>query len=214
MTRVRTRGCSSATRRASILQAAERSFAEDGLTGARIDAIAAAADVNKALIYYYFRSKDGLYRAVLEEHLKDFRRRAMEVLSSRGSAGSIVLRYVSMHFDFISGRPYYPRLFHRMAMAGGKTFERLAREYVVPVGRRFVALIERGVRSGEFRSFDSGHTALSLVGLTVFYFSAAPVVRVVSGRDPFQKEDLARRKREVLKFVRYALFRNPEAVER
>ncbi len=198
-------------RRVAILRAAERIFAEQGLTGARTDAIAAAAGVNKALLYYYFKSKDGLYRAVLEEHLKDFRGRAMEVFSSKGSPRSLVLQYVSMHFDFISARPYYPRLFHRLAMAGGKSFERLAREYFVPLGNRFAALIARGVHSGEFRPLDSGHAALSLVGLTVFYFSAAPVVRLVSGMDPFEKENLARRKREVLKFVRYALFRHPEA---
>lgn len=169
--------------------------------------------MNKALLYYYFKSKDGLHRAVLEEHLKDFRRRALEVFSSRGSPRTLVLQYVGMHFDFISSRPYYPRLFQRMAMAGGKGFERLAREYFVPLGRKFVALIERGVRSREFRPLDSGHAALSLVGLTVFYFSAAPVVRVVSGMDPFDQGNVARRKQEVLKFVRYALFRNPKAVE-
>jgi TetR/AcrR family transcriptional regulator len=205
------RGRNSAQSRALILEAAERIFAEAGLAGARTDAIAGAAGVNKALLYYYFKSKDELYRAVLEEHLKDFRQQALAALAAEGSAREIVLAYVSMHFDFISSRPFYPRLFHRLMMAGGKGLERLAREYFAPLARKFVALIEQGIRSGEFRSLDSNHTAISLVALTVFYFSAAPVVRVVSGLDPFNKQTLARRKEEVLKFVRYALFRDPEA---
>src|SRR3970040_2462057 len=71
--------------RAAILGAAERIFAEAGLAGARTDAIASGAGVNKALLYYYFRSKDALYRAVLEDHLREFRRRALEVLSAGGS---------------------------------------------------------------------------------------------------------------------------------
>ena len=50
--------------RAAILAAAEQIFAKAGLDGARTDAIAAAAGVNKALLYYYFKSKDGLYEAV------------------------------------------------------------------------------------------------------------------------------------------------------
>src|SRR5579884_1995375 len=58
--------------RAIILRSAEHIFAERGLAGARIDAIAAAAGVNKALIYYYFKSKDALFLAVIEEHLKEF----------------------------------------------------------------------------------------------------------------------------------------------
>src|SRR6266700_2177843 len=48
-----------------ILQAAEKVFAEQGLAGARIDAIARAARVNKALLYYYFRSKEELHRCTL-----------------------------------------------------------------------------------------------------------------------------------------------------
>ena len=60
-----------------------RIFARSGLDGARTDAIAAAAGVNKAMLYYYFKSKDLLYSAVLENHFKEFHRRAMEVLDAR-----------------------------------------------------------------------------------------------------------------------------------
>jgi len=196
--------------RAAILQAAERIFAEVGEAGARTETIAAAAGVNKAMLYYYFRSKDGLYRAVLDEHLRQFHRQATEVLSSRGPARDILLRYVGMHFDFISARPYYPRLFIRMAMSGDKAFQRLTRRHLTILWKRLVALIERGRREEEFHTLDSAHAAISLIGLTVFYFSASPVVRVVGGADPYRKASLARRRREVFKFVRYAMFKNPE----
>jgi AcrR family transcriptional regulator len=52
--------------RAAILQAAAHEFAEHGIAGARTDAIAKEAKVNKALLYYYFRDKETLYAAVLE----------------------------------------------------------------------------------------------------------------------------------------------------
>lgn len=193
--------------RAAILRAAERIFAEVGEAGARTETIAAAAGVNKAMLHYYFQSKDGLYRAVLDEHLKQFHRQAMEVLSSRGPARAILLCYVGMHFDFISARPYYPRLVIRMAMGGDKGFQRLIRRHLAPLSKKLVALIERGVRSGEFNALDSAHAAISLIGLTVSYFS---VVRVVGGADPYRKANLARRRQEVFKFVRYAMFNNPE----
>jgi TetR/AcrR family transcriptional regulator len=200
----------SARTRAAILRAAERIFAEVGEAGARTETIAAAAGVNKAMLHYYFGSKEGLYRAVLDEHLKQFHRQAVEVLSSRGPASAILLRYIGMHFDFISVRPYYSRLFIRMAMSGDKDFQRLIRRYLAPLSRKLVALIERGVRSGEFNALDSEHAAISLIGLTVFYFS---VVRVVAGADPYQKASLARRRREVFKFIRYAMFKNPEEMK-
>ena len=197
---------------ARILKAAGQVFAEGGLAGARTEAIAAAAGVNKALLYYYFKSKDGLYQAVLDDHLKEFSRRAVEILSAGDSPGRTLLRYVSYHFDFIGARPYYPSLFQRLMMAGGLAAQRMVQEHMAPVSKRLLEVIERGMRAGEFRVFDSRHTAISLVALTVFYFSAAPLVRRLSGKDPFQRANRARRKEEVLKFIRYALFRDPEAV--
>jgi TetR/AcrR family transcriptional regulator len=208
-----TRHRNSAETRGAILDAAERIFADAGLAGARIDAIAAAAGVNKAMLYYYFKSKDGLYRAVLKANVEEFHRRAEEVLAGEGSAGSIVLRYVNNHFNFIGARPYYARLFQRLIMAGDRSVDRIIKAHFVPLSRRLIGLIERGVRTGEFRSLDPRHTAISLVALTVFYFNAAPMVRKIGNVDVFDPAEQAQRKSEVLKFIRFALFSNPEAVE-
>src|SRR5258708_28635908 len=52
--------------RAAILRAAAHEFAEHGIAGARTDAIASEARVNKALLYYYFKDKEKLYGAVLD----------------------------------------------------------------------------------------------------------------------------------------------------
>src|ERR1043166_6788799 len=92
--------------RASILAVAERIFAEPGPEGARTDVIASAAGVNKALLYYYFRSKHELFRAVLEEHLSEFRRLALEILNSRSSVRTKITAYMELHFDRIAARPY------------------------------------------------------------------------------------------------------------
>lgn len=58
---------------AEILQVATHEFADKGLSGARIDEIAAATRTSKRMIYYYFGSKDGLYLAVLEEAYRRMR---------------------------------------------------------------------------------------------------------------------------------------------
>ncbi len=163
------------------------------------------------MLYYYFGSKDGLYRAVLESNVEEFRRTAEEVLAGRGSAGTILLRYVGNHFDFIGARPYYPRLFQRVLMAGDRTMENLVRTHFLPLSRRLRELIQCGVASGELRPQDAHHTVISVIALTVFYFSAAPWIRKVGGVDAFAEEEQARRKEEVLKFIRYALFNNPDA---
>jgi len=115
--------------RETILRTAEHIFAEHGLAGARIDAIATAAGVNKALIYYYFKSKDALYLAIVEQHMKEFSCQALELLSSDEGVKDKILHYVSMHFDFIAARKDYPRLFQRFMMVGDPPFMQIRKKY-------------------------------------------------------------------------------------
>lgn len=199
--------------RATILAAAEDEFARAGLEGARIDAIAAAAGVNKALLYYYFTSKDGLYEAVLDDHFREFNRQALAVLGAPGPAGEVLLRYVSLYFDFISTRRRYAALYQQLMTGRSRSLERLVRKYVVPRNTAFKKLLQRGVRSGEFRRTDARHTAMSVVSLIVFYFSAAPVLQVLGYADAHTGASLARRKREVLDFIRHGLFVDREEVK-
>jgi TetR/AcrR family transcriptional regulator len=201
----------SADTRAAILAAAEQIFGKAGLAGARTDAIAAEAGVNKALLYYYFKSKGGLYEAVVEDHFREFNRQALAVLTAPGAARTVLLRYVSLYFDFISARQRYASLYQQLMTARGRPLERLVRKYFVPRSDAFNKLLERGMREGEFRRADARHSAISIVALIVFYFSAAPVLQLLGHADAYSKATLSRRKREVLDVIRYGFFLDPTA---
>src|ERR1051326_2047926 len=87
---------------AAILKSALEEFAHEGVTGARTDEIARRAGVNKALLYYYFKDKDGLYAAALEQVFSGLNVRVMTVLEdSRMPPRQKLLRYVEAHFDYI-----------------------------------------------------------------------------------------------------------------
>src|SRR5208337_1561980 len=150
----------------------------------------------KALLYYYFKSKEGLYQAVVGSQLQQFQLQAREILSAKGPAGPILLRYVSYHIDFIGTHPHYPRIFQRMMMEGEHTLERMIREHSIPLKKLLVALLARGMQSGEFRRLNKQHTIVSIAGLTVHYFNIAPAFRLVTGQDPYSKGNLATRKAE------------------
>jgi TetR/AcrR family transcriptional regulator len=195
--------------RAAILAAAERVFAESGLAGARTDAITAAAGVNKAMLYYYFQSKERLYEAVVENHLQEFNRAALEVLTAPGSPRAILLRYVHLHFDFASARRGQTRLFHQLMTTGGQPMQRLVRKYFAPRSRALHQLLARGMRGGDFRRVDPFQMSVSIVALIVFYFSAAQVLQLLGRTDAYSDVNLKRRKQEVLDFIRYGLFTHP-----
>jgi TetR/AcrR family transcriptional regulator len=197
--------------RANILATAGRIFAQTGLAGARTEVIAKAAGVNKALLYYYFKSKEALYEAVVEDHFRRFNVQALALLGSEEPAHKVLLQYVSLHFDFIAAHRQSAPLFQQFMMAGGKRAERLIRKYFKPRSDAVRKLLERGVRAGEFRRTDLFHTALSVIALIVFYFSAAPVLQLISHSNAHSAGNLRIRKREVLDFIRHALFTNPNA---
>src|ERR1700674_4453668 len=87
--------------RNTILRAAIREFSAHGLAGARTDAIAASAKVNKALLYYYFKDKSSLYTAALEEIAGRIVESVQAALDPARSAGERLLRAALNHFDRI-----------------------------------------------------------------------------------------------------------------
>src|SRR5215468_2987071 len=99
--------------RAAILHAAIREFAREGVAGARTDAIAKAAKVNKALLYYYFRNKEALYEAALEQVFRERDARLMPILHENIPPGEKLLRYVGAFFDFLAGHPDYREMVQR-----------------------------------------------------------------------------------------------------
>lgn len=205
------RGKRAAGTREVILDAGARIFADSGLAGARMDAIAAEAGVNKALLYYYFKSKESLFQAVIENHFHEFNQEALDVLASPGSARAVLLRYAGLHFDFISARLRYASLYQQLMMTGGKPLSHLVHKYFVPRAHALEKLLERGMREGEFRRAERMHTAISIVALIVFYFSSAHVLQGLGRIDAYSKANLKRRRQEMLDFIRYGLFADPEA---
>jgi TetR/AcrR family transcriptional regulator len=91
--------------RNSILHAALAEFAREGLAGARVDAIAEAAGVNKALLYYYFGDKETLYGAILDRFFERLTERVVAVCNQPGTAGERFLSYARTHFDSVAESP-------------------------------------------------------------------------------------------------------------
>src|ERR1700744_5908466 len=96
-----------------ILQAAIQEFSDHGLAGARTGAIAASAGVNKALLYYYFRDKESLYHAALEEVAGKVAGAALAVLDMTCSPGERLLRFALQHFDRVFSHQSFQALMQK-----------------------------------------------------------------------------------------------------
>ena len=196
--------------RAAILQAAAREFAEHGIAGARTDAIAREAHVNKALLYYYFEDKETLYGAVLDDAFAGLKNRVFEVLDQDLVPRDKILAYAGTYFDFIASNQLYPRLMQREMMRAreGETqhFEKMVKAYIQPIFIRVSQVLQEGIAQGDFRPVKPEHFVPSIVAMIVFYFSSAPMMQKIVGFNPLTPQRVAERRAAVLDFISAALF--------
>src|SRR6201981_932975 len=140
--------------RAAILKAAVREFAREGVAGARTDAIALSAGVNKALLYYYFKDKEALYQAVLDDVFSGVRMAIQNALSLDLAPRERLAAYVRAHFDYIASNPLYPRIVHAEFLRAGRNpsrLEHIVQQYFRPLFLEISALLEEGAKRGDFR---------------------------------------------------------------
>src|SRR5579864_7339754 len=198
--------------RAAILQAAAKEFAEHGIAGARTDAIAREAGVNKALLYYYFKDKETLYGAVLDDAFSGLKNTVFRVLDGNLPPREKMLAYVGAYFDFIASNQIYPRLMQREMMRAreGQSphIDKVIKSYIQPIFHRVGDLMRMGIADGEFRPVNPAHFVPSMVAMIVFYFSSAPMMQKIVGFNPLTPERIAERRAAVLDFISAALFRS------
>src|ERR1700675_1214398 len=140
--------------RAAILKAAVAEFAKHGIAGARTDAIARVAHVNKALLYSYFKDKDALYEAVLDHVFSGVRARVMPVLESKLPSRQKILEYLGAYFDYIAANPRFPRVVQAEWMRSGPgsaPMQRVAKKYFRPIFEKIAEVLREGIGAGEFR---------------------------------------------------------------
>lgn len=202
----------SAETRSRILDAALSEFAANGLSGARTEQIAAAAGVNKALIYYYFESKEKLYSAALEMVSARVRDRSMAVFLRDASPGERVLRAALDHFDRILTQREFQSLMQQEMMRLHKGEEGelpiLVKRVFAPLHAMFQSLVREGIASGELIEVEWMQMVLAALGGNVFYFLSAPIWRQMLGYDPFEEKALAARRVSLVEFLGKAIFQD------
>jgi TetR/AcrR family transcriptional regulator len=202
----------SAETRARILEAALSEFAAHGLAGARTEQIASVAAVNKALLYYYFESKEKLYTATLEMVSARVRDRSMAVFLRDASPGERLLRAALDHFDRILTQREFQSLMQQemMRLHKGEQGELpiLVKRIFAPLQTMFFSMVREGIASGELIEADWMQMILSSLGSNVFYFLSAPVWRLVAPIEPFDPGVLQARRVSLVEFLGKAIFQD------
>jgi TetR/AcrR family transcriptional regulator len=198
--------------RKRILHAAIREFSAHGLAGARTDAIAAAAKVNKALLYYYFKSKSSLYTAALEEIAGRVVESVQAALDPARSAGERLLRAALSHFDRIWAQREFQNLMQqemvRFRRGESASMPLLVKIVFKPLLESLRETVHQGIQTGELCETDWLQVVYSMLGGNVFCFLSAPMIQLAVQIKPFDADAIEFRRKAAVEFLGLALFRD------
>jgi len=165
-----------------IFDAALEVFARKGKDGARMQAIADAADINKAMLHYYFRSKDQLYEDVFAFTMRRFLTSFGASLREAPTFEETLRRFIDGYVEFIRDNEHAMRLMVNENLAGGTVLgehlQRMKKSGEAPP-QILIEQIEQAIDRGEIRPVDPHHTVLSVISGCLFFFVTKPTVQVM-----------------------------------
>ena len=171
--KTRPRGAQS---QAAIFRAAAHEFAQRGYDAAGVDRIAARAHVNKAMIYYYFRSKQGLYVEVLRDMFRTVGARTGAIAEGEGTAEEKLDAWILTMVEEAADRPWFPPIMLRELASGAAHIDRETFGMMNGVYAAVRDVIVQGQREGTFRDADPLLTYFTVMPAILIFFARQRVV--------------------------------------
>lgn len=172
--------------RDQILDAAEGLFAQRGFDPTTIKQIGAEAKLNPALLYYYFGSKEELYKAVFQRIVTGLAARGTEAIETAAAPAEAIRALVGTQVEFLLDNPNIPKLFVReMIDHEAKHAEAVVLKLAAGLFHRLCGVIERGQRDGVFRAdVEPRYAAVSTISQVIYFMIARPAIAIFFGLAP------------------------------
>ena len=168
-----------------ILNVAEEVFSEFGYEGASTRYLAGQAGVNMAMLNYYFGSKDGLLKAVLERRLAGTRQLLVQVIEQPDTSSEVKLaQAIEIYQNKLTTDRRFHRLIHReISLSQRSELSDFLSENIVLNLNIFKTILEEGIRKGEFKPVDVEMTVASIFGIFYYIFNSRQVTSKMLNKD-------------------------------
>ncbi|MDJ1185437.1 TetR/AcrR family transcriptional regulator [Roseofilum casamattae] len=181
--------------KANILAAATEEFAQYGLSGARTEAIATRSGVTKAMLCYYFKNKENLYRSVLQQLVDEidraFQPMDWESLSPDRALEAVVRNYIGFEAsNRCHGMLWFQEAIQNQGRYGAKTGWQNGFQTIV-------AILERGMAEEIFRPVDPFLTAINILGVCSFYFDAHENLKYLDSSKELMSAEMVEQQTEI-----------------
>ncbi len=186
-----------------IKEAAKRVFIRNGMAGARMQEIADVAGINKAMLHYYYRSKEKLFQTIFKEILDSFVPNILEILGSDLSLSEKVKQFVNHYIDAIVANPFLPLfIFNEM---------RNQPHHLVGFDRsgalkKLDYQLKKEANQGNILLISAPHFMVNLISMTLFPFLAQPMIMGIFGMDQVSfNKFIKQRKKLIPHFIMRAI---------
>ena len=189
-----------------IYNAARRIFILKGMEGARMQEIADEAGMNKALLHYYFRSKENLFKAVFKDIFSKFFSKVKVTLFSEITAKEKLIVFIDNYIDLIAANPYVPQFIINEINRDPKVLKSLMFESGIEP-QKILEMFLHEIQANNTSIIDPRHIVVSLLGMLIFPFAGRPLLQLIYFNDDIEayNQFLSERKEIVknmiLKFI-------------
>jgi len=166
--------------RDTILAAATREFAARGYAGAGVDRIAREAGVNKAMIYYHFRSKAGLYHAILRNLFEPAGEQARAIVAGDSPPEEKLDALVAMITGRVFAHPELPPIMMREIAEGARHLDPQMLRAMSVLYQSIASVVDEGRRMGRFEPVRPLLVYFTFVGPLILFLGGAPVRQAMS----------------------------------
>lgn len=175
-----------------ILDAAEVVFAEQGFSGASLEAIAERAGLSKQNMLYYFPSKESLYQNVLK-HVLDLWIEKMALMEQAGDTPAVMLEnYIRGKLELSRTRPYGSKVFANEVISGATHLQVYLEEDLLPQLEADLALVRQWIADGRMDEVDPEHLFFTIWASTQTYADFSSQVSLALGKRELDEEDFQR----------------------
>ncbi|MFB9862679.1 TetR/AcrR family transcriptional regulator [Rufibacter immobilis] len=175
-----------------LLEVAERVFGELGYEGASTRVLAQEAGVNMAMLNYYFGSKDGLLKAVVERRVSSMKKGFEEIARQDISCQEKLTQILQLYVGRVATSKYLHKIIFReiSVVRSGSDLSDYILEVLHGNAQVVQQIIEEGIRNGEFRAVDAEMTVTSIFGTVFYLINSRRLASKMLGMDLFNDQVL------------------------
>ncbi|MDZ7772077.1 MAG: TetR/AcrR family transcriptional regulator [Balneolaceae bacterium] len=181
-----------------IFEAAKMVFHREGYEGARMQAIADEAGINKAMLHYYYRSKDKLFQAVFQDAVRHFFPVIQKVLAGDQGIVPKVKELVDTYYGIFREHPHLPSFVIYEMNQNPQRFKQFMKGQVGGIPAPFLRQVEEEIRAGSMKQVKPHEFLVNIIALCVFPFIARSMVETVFEMDPREYERFMEERRRSL----------------